>query len=174
MTDPHQDDDVLERLNEQEGPRGFFLEAVTLLEEAVDSLIRKAFRQEEYAVKYAIEPLMTQSGPLGQLEVRLKLILALGLISLELYEDLEVYLKIRDMLFRDPKDYRFSDKPVRDLLDRLHGVNLAGMVTLEPPAADEEWSFYQMQLARQDQIVRSALVLAVSDCVSELRKESPI
>ncbi|MGY2438018.1 MltR family transcriptional regulator, partial [Escherichia coli] len=52
----HQEDEVLERLNEQDGPRGFFLEVVTILEEAVDSLMRRAFRQEEYAVKYAIEP----------------------------------------------------------------------------------------------------------------------
>ena len=56
----HQEDEVLERLNEQDGPRGFFLEVVTILEEAVDSLMRRAFRQEEYAVKYAIEPLLNQ------------------------------------------------------------------------------------------------------------------
>ena len=35
----HQEDEVLERLNEQDGPRGFFLEVVTILEEAVDSLM---------------------------------------------------------------------------------------------------------------------------------------
>lgn len=97
--------------------------------------MRRAFRQEEYAVKYAIEPLLNQSGPLGQLEVRLKLIFALGLISLERYQDIEAYIKIRDFLVRDPKDYRFSDKPIRDLLDRLHGVNQGGMMKLEPPPA---------------------------------------
>lgn len=129
----HQEDEVLERLNEQDGPRGFFLEVVTILEEAVDSLMRRAFRQEEYAVKYAIEPLLNQSGPLGQLEVRLKLIFALGLISLERYQDLEAYLKIRDFLVRDPKDYRFSDKPIRDLLARLHGVSQGGMMPQEAP-----------------------------------------
>lgn len=170
----HQEDEVLERLNEQDGPRGFFLEAVTILEEAVDSLMRRAFRQEEYAVKYAIEPLLNQSGPLGQLEVRLKLIFALGLISLERYQDLEAYLKIRDFLVRDPKDYRFSDKPIRDLLDRLHGVNQGGMMKLAPPASEEDWAFDQMQLNRLDQVVRSALVLAVADCVTDLHKESPI
>ncbi|ENO3978431.1 MltR family transcriptional regulator [Aeromonas veronii] len=170
----HQEDEVLERLNEQDGPRGFFLEAVTILEEAVDSLMRRAFRQEEYAVKYAIEPLLNQSGPLGQLEVRLKLIFALGLISLERYQDIEAYIKIRDFLVRDPKDYRFSDKPIRDLLDRLHGVNQSGMMKLEPPASEEDWAFYQMQLNRLDQMVRSALVLALADCVGELHKESPI
>ena len=166
----HQEDEVLERLNEQDGPRGFFLEVVTILEEAVDSLMRRAFRQEEYAVKYAIEPLLNQS----QLEVRLKLIFALGLISLERYQDLEAYLKIRDFLVRDPKDYRFSDKPIRDLLARLHGVSQGGMMPQEAPANEEDWPFYQMQLNRLDQVVRSALVLAVADCVTELHKESPI
>ncbi|WP_421207427.1 MltR family transcriptional regulator [Aeromonas enteropelogenes] len=170
----HQEDEVLERLNEQDGPRGFFLEAVTILEEAVDSLMRQAFRQEEYAVKYAIEPLLNQSGPLGQLEVRLKLIFALGLISLERYQDLEAYLKFRDFLVRDPKDYRFCDKPVRDLLERLHGINSGCMLSQEPPADEADWPFYQMQLNRLDQMVRSALVLAIADCVNELHKESPI
>ncbi|MFM4719585.1 MltR family transcriptional regulator [Aeromonas bivalvium] len=170
----HQEDEVLERLNEQDGPRGFFLEVVTLLEEAVDSLMRRAFRQEEYAVKYAIEPLLNQSGPLGQIEVRLKLIFALGLVSLELYQDIEAYLKARDALVRDPKDYRFSDKPVRDLLERLHGINRTGLQELAPPATEEDWAFYQMQLARQDQMVRSSLMLAVAHCVGELHKESPI
>ena len=139
----HQEDDVLERLNEQDGPRGFFLEVVTILEEAVDSLMRRAFRQEEYAVKYAIEPLLNQSGPLGQLEVRLKLIFALGLISLEHYQDLEAYLKIRDFLVRDPKDYRFSDKPIRDLLHWSAGQEFVfipkgkGVLLMPVPSFDE-------------------------------------
>ena len=145
-----------------------------VLEEAVDSLMRRAFRQEEYAVKYAIEPLLNQSGPLGQLEVRLKLIFALGLISLERYQDLEAYLKIRDFLVRDPKDYRFSDKPVRDLLERLNAIQQGSMMPQDPPANEEDWPLYQMQLNRLDQMVRSALVLAVTDCVTELHKESPI
>ncbi|MGL5177154.1 MAG: MltR family transcriptional regulator, partial [Aeromonas veronii] len=98
----------------------------------------------------------------------------LGLISLERYQDIEAYIKIRDFLVRDPKDYRFSDKPIRDLLDRLHGVNQGGMMKLEPPASEEDWAFYQMQLNRLDQMVRSALVLALADCVGELHKESPI
>jgi mannitol operon repressor len=70
--------------------------------------------------------------PLGQLEVRLKLIFALGLISLERYQDLEAYLKIRDFLVRDPKDYRFSDKPVRDLLERLNAIQQGSMMPQDP------------------------------------------
>jgi mannitol operon repressor len=106
--------------------------------------------------------------------VRLKLIFALGLISLERYQDLEAYLKIRDFLVRDPKDYRFSDKPIRDLLGRLHAIHQTSMMPQDPPANEEDWPLYQMQLNRLDQMVRSALVLAVTDCVTELHKESPI
>ena len=61
-----------------------------------------------------------------------------------------------------------------DLLARLHGVSQGGMMPQEAPANAEDWPFYQMQLNRLDQVVRSALVLAVADCVTELHKESPI
>ena len=74
----HQKDAVFERLAEPENPRGFFIEVVCMLEDAVDQLMRRAFRQEEYAVKYAIEPLLNGKGPLADLNIRLKLIFAPG------------------------------------------------------------------------------------------------
>ncbi|MFB2903319.1 MltR family transcriptional regulator, partial [Aeromonas veronii] len=55
-------------------------------------------------------------------------------VELHLVEGPIPYTKTRDFRGRDPKDYRFSDKPIRDLLDRLHGVNQGGMMKLEPPA----------------------------------------
>ncbi len=134
----HQEDEVLERLNEQDGPRGFFLEVVTILEEAVDSLMRRAFRQEEYAVKYAIEPCSTRAAPSASWRYASSSSSPSG-SSLERYQDLEAYLKIRDFLVRDPKDYRFSDKPIRDLLARLHGVSQGGMMPQEAPANEEDW-----------------------------------
>lgn len=75
-------------------------------------------------------------------------------------------MKIRDLLVRDPKDYRFSDKPVHDLLERLHATHQAGMMPQDPPANEEDWPLCQMQLNRLDQRVRSALVLAVTDRVA--------
>jgi hypothetical protein len=33
---------------------------------------------------------------------------------------------------RDPKDYRFSDKPIRDLLERLHAIQQGSMMPQDP------------------------------------------
>ena len=92
------EDDILERLATLETPGQFVAEVVVIIEELVDRLIRGAFRQDDYAVKYAIEPLLNQEGPLSDLGLRLKLLLALGLISPKIYHDLEVFLGLHDLL----------------------------------------------------------------------------
>ena len=58
--------------------------------------MRRAIRQEGVCRQIRHRTLLNQSGPLGQLEVRLKLIFALGLISPgALLRDPEACLKIR-------------------------------------------------------------------------------
>jgi mannitol operon repressor len=53
--------------------RSFLIAAVELLTEAVNILVLQVFRKDDYAVKYAVEPLLDGSGPLGDLSVRLSL-----------------------------------------------------------------------------------------------------
>jgi mannitol operon repressor len=53
--------------------------AVELLTEAVNILVLQVFRKDDYAVKYAVEPLLDGSGPLGDLS--LKLIYRLGVLA---------------------------------------------------------------------------------------------
>ncbi len=78
---------VLERLNAGKTVRSFLIATVELLTEAVNILVLQVFRKDDYAVKYAVEPLLEGSGPLGDLSVRLKLIYGLGVISRAEYED---------------------------------------------------------------------------------------
>ena len=80
---------VLERLNAGRSVRSFLFAAVELLAEAVNVLVLQVFRKDDYAVKYAVEPLLLGDGPLGELSVRLKLIYGLGVISRHEYEDCE-------------------------------------------------------------------------------------
>ena len=63
---------VLERLNAGKTVRSFLITAVELLTEAVNILVLQVFRKDDYAVKYAVEPLLDGDGPLGDLSVRLK------------------------------------------------------------------------------------------------------
>ncbi len=97
---------VLERLNAGRSVRSFLIAAVELLAEAVNLLVLQVFRKDDYAVKYAVEPLLLGDGPLGELSVRLKLIYGLGVISRHEYEDGELLLALREELNHDSGDYR--------------------------------------------------------------------
>ncbi len=168
------EDDILERLATLETPRQFVAEVVVIIEELVDRLIRGAFRQDDYAVKYAIEPLLNQEGPLSDLGLRLKLLLALGLISPKIYHDLEVFLGLHDLLSEEHFDYRFCDPVILAYLGKLNSFSQLGLPPLPSPDADTDMMLYRLQLNRQDQMVRSALQLAVTALAAELGKESPI
>ena len=87
---------VLERLNAGKTVRSFLITAVELLTEAVNILVLQVFRKDDYAVKYAVEPLLDGDGPLGDLSVRLKLIYGLGVLNRQEYEDAELLMALRE------------------------------------------------------------------------------
>ena len=100
---------VLERLNAGKTVRSFLITAVELLTEAVNLLVLQVFRKDDYAVKYAVEPLLDGDGPLGDLSVRLKLIYGLGVINRQEYEDAELLMALREELNHDGNEYAFTD-----------------------------------------------------------------
>lgn len=57
---------VLERLNAGTTVREFLRAAITLLAEAVAILVTQVFRKDDYAVKYAVEPLLVGAGTAGE------------------------------------------------------------------------------------------------------------
>ncbi|SUG80956.1 mannitol operon repressor [Salmonella enterica subsp. enterica] len=107
---------VLERLNAGKTVRSFLITAVELLTEAVNILVLQVFRKDDYAVKYAVEPLLDGDGPLGDLSVRLKLIYGLGVLSRTEYEDAELLMALREELNHDGNEYAFTDD---EILGRL-------------------------------------------------------
>ncbi len=113
---------VLERLNAGTTVREFLRAAITLLAEAVAILVTQVFRKDDYAVKYAVEPLLVGAGPLAELSVRLKLVYALGVISRQEYEDAELLMALHEELQQDPGDYRFTDDEIMGPFGELHCV----------------------------------------------------
>ncbi len=103
---------VLERLNAGKTVRSFLITAVELLTEAVNLLVLQVFRKDDYAVKYAVEPLLDGDGPLGDLSVRLKLIYGLGVINRQEYEDAELLMALREELNHDGNEYAFLARNV--------------------------------------------------------------
>lgn len=164
---------VLEKLNAGKTVRSFLMTAVELLAEALDILVVQVFRKDDYAVKYAVEPLLNGSGPLGDLTVRLKLIYALGVISRHEYEDAELLMALREELNYDGEDYRFTDDEILGPFGELHCVTeLPPAPTfLKPGEADE--SLIVMQRQRYQQIVRSTMVLSVTGLLAHISNQQP-
>lgn len=160
---------ILERLNARQTLTGFIQTAVGLLAEAVDLLILQAFRKDDYAVKYAVEPLLEGTGPLANLSVRLKLIYALGVISRDEYEDVELLVALNGELLNENKIYSFTDDEILGPISMLHCMTaLPPQPTLHLPEDVVDESLITMQEQRYQQMVRSTLVLSITDLVTNL------
>ena len=148
---------VLERLNAGKTVRSFLITAVELLTEAVNLLVLQVFRKDDYAVKYAVEPLLDGDGPLGDLSVRLKLIYGLGVINRREYEDAELLMALREELNHDGNEYAFTDDeilgPFGELTawrryHRRHSLNQQTPVCMQCKFSainrlcDQQWSFH--------------------------------
>jgi len=164
---------VLDKLNAGKSVRSFLMTAVELLAEALDILVIQVFRKDDYAVKYAVEPLLTGNGPLGDLSVRLKLIYALGVISRHEYEDAELLMALREELNYDGEDYRFTDDEILGPFGELHCVAALppAPTFLKPGEADE--SLIAMQQQRYQQIVRSTMVLSITGLIAHISNQQP-
>ncbi|PIJ48305.1 MltR family transcriptional regulator [Erwinia sp. OLTSP20] len=156
---------VLERLNAGRTVRSFLIASVELLAEAVNMLVIKVFRKDDYAVKYAVEPLLLGNGPLGELSVRLKLIYGLGIISRHEYEDCELLMALREEMNHDGNEYRFTDDEIIGPFAELHCVNT---LPTRPPLTGEDVELQMMQQQRYQQMVRSTMVLSLTELIARI------
>ncbi len=155
---------VLERLNAGNSVRSLLIASVGLLTEAVNNLVMQVFRKDDYAVKYAVEPLLDGNGPLGELSVRLKLVYGLGVITRAEYEDCELLMALREELNHDGNDYAFTDDEILGPFSELHCVS-----ALPPqPAPVEDPELAAMQIQRYQQIVRSTMVLSLTELLARI------
>ena len=156
---------VLERLNAGKTVRSFLIATVELLTEAVNIMVLQVFRKDDYAVKYAVEPLLDGDGPLGDLSVRLKLIYGLGVISRAEYEDAELLMALREELNHDGNEYSFTDDEILGPFGELHCV-----AALPPtPLFDEsDADLLAMQKLRYQQVVRSTMMLSLTELISKI------
>lgn len=156
---------VLERLNSGRSVRCLLIAAVNMLAEAVDLLVGQVFRKDDYAVKYAVEPLLQGDGPLGELSVRLKLIYGLGVINRNEYEDCERLMALCEALNHDRHEYRFTDDKVAGPVSALHCVDTWPTC---PNLSSHDSELRAMQQQRYQQVLRSTLVLSLTALISPL------
>lgn len=106
------EDPIYEKLNGTVSVRGFMIATVAIFEEAVDSLINRVFRKTDFVVQSVIDSLFTNDGPLGDLSVRLKVLLGLGVIQHNLFSDVNAFIQFKETLNKDEKEYTFDDEIV--------------------------------------------------------------
>ncbi len=171
-----ENDLIIERLNATSSVRGVVLLAVEIFENSLNELVQRVFRKDDHAVKYAVEPLLNTAGPLSDLMVRLKLLYALGIISQEVYQDMELLISLRNQLNNDGREFSFTSPETLEPIKQLHAIQKMGIAQLDAPAPDkdEDINFYNMYMARQEQVIRSAFGLAIASICSELNQDNPL
>jgi mannitol operon repressor len=169
MPELNNEADIIEALNGAPAVRGFFNIAVNLLSRAVDALIQRLFRKDDFAVQHVVQPLLDESGPLGGILDRTKLLFGIGILSETVYQDIEDILRLQARLNQDIDEHTFTD---RYFINSLQEMNLSAKIMLpslelaEPNGVSEE--FNQLQLQRQQQVIKSGLSLIVVEICEQL------
>ncbi len=176
MKDNINETEIIERLNNAPSVRGFFIATVEVFNDSIDALIKRVFQKDNFAVQSVVGPLLHDSGPLGNLSVRLKLLYGLGVLPDNIYHDIENLIELKNKLNSDATDYDFTDPNILEPIKNLNLVQRMSMVQLEvmEPDDDIDLSFYQLQLERQQQVIKSSLSLAIVEICNQLSKDSPL
>ncbi len=109
------------------------------------------------------------------MSVRLKLLYGLGVLPDDVYHDIEGMIKIRNQLNSDVAEYEYTDPIILNKIKELSLVKKMGMISLDSlePDLDIDLDFYNLQLQRQQQMIKSGLSLAIIEICNELAKDSP-
>ncbi|SCB75076.1 mannitol operon repressor [Gilliamella bombicola] len=162
-----QEDTILEKLNQQADIHSLLAVAIKLINDNVNKLILKVFRKEPHAIKFVIPSLVGKNGPLNDTSVCLKLLYALGIISREDYEDIELLIAILDELEQDDRQYTYLDDEILGPISLLHDMVLPPSWESQREKAKQSGivdtlksSMYQN---RYQQMIRSALIIAITE-----------
>lgn len=168
-------DPIYEKLNEATSIRGFITASVAIFDEAVDQLINRVFRKTDFAVKSVVDSLLSNSGPLCDLSIRLKVLLGLGIIEHHVFSDISHFIEIKEKLNNDEKEYDFADLIIIDFVQQLSCQNDKSLLNF-PMEKDEnpDSLLYQVKALRREKLIRSYLTLAITEIYEQLQIESPL
>ena len=168
------EDPIYEKLSETTSIRGFITVSVAIFDEAVEQLINRVFRKTDFVVKSVIDSLFETSGPLSELPIRLKVLLGLGVINHQVFEDINRFIAIKETLNNDEKEYGFSDQIVFDFLQSLYLLKDKALLQFDGESADKDSLLYQVKALRREKLIRSCLSLTITDIYQQLQVESPL
>ncbi|WKS99174.1 MltR family transcriptional regulator [Gallibacterium salpingitidis] len=166
---------IEEKLNEVTTARGLIIAAVTIFDEAIDHLINKVFRKTDFVVESVIESLFEHSGPLFDFKIRLKVLLGLGVISKEIFEDINAFIKLKEIINNQEQEASFSDPMFLKFIQQLHCIKESLFIKdpiPDPNATDS--LLEQVKIIRWEKMIRSYLILSILHINEALQIESPL
>ncbi|WP_334568421.1 MltR family transcriptional regulator [Vibrio scophthalmi] len=167
--------ELLEELAESADAAECLLCAYDVLEDMLDALLKSIFHKDDYAVKFVVDPLLTSDGPLGEILVRIKLLLGLGVISKQTYDDIEVFVTLKEWVKVQEGKVDFWDQDIVFELNRVNAIQKIMPIDYSPELVEGlNDEMKAMFLDRHFQKVRSTIVLAVNDIHQQLARENAL
>lgn len=167
--------ELLEELAESANAAECLLCAYDVLEDMLDTLLKSIFHKDDYAVKFVVDPLLTSDGPLGEILVRIKLLLGLGVISKQTYDDIEVFVTLKEWVKVQEGKVDFWDQDIVFELNRVNAIQKIMPIDYSPELVEGlNDEMKAMFLDRHFQKVRSTIVLAVNDIHQQLARENAL
>ncbi|MGR5119841.1 MltR family transcriptional regulator [Vibrio astriarenae] len=167
--------ELLEALAESNDAGECLLCAYDALEDMVDALLQNIFQKDDYAVKFVVDPLLTSDGPLGEIMIRAKLLLGLGVLSKETYDDIEIFVTLKEWVKVQEGQVDFCDENILFELNRVQAIKQTMPIEFSSDLvvglSDE---MKEMFLMRHFQKVRSTIVLAVTSLIQNLGRENAL
>ncbi|MGR5063336.1 MltR family transcriptional regulator [Photobacterium sp. DNB22_13_2] len=162
--------ELLEVISQADNVSSVFSAAYHALDDTVGALMQSLFEQNDYSVKFVIEPLISNSGPLGDVLVRTKLLLGLAVINKQLYSDIETFVRLKDLAEARSDDISFTDAEVLQELRKISAIERTMPIHYDPSMLKGlSEPMLNMFIDRHNQKVHSTIVLAITDIVENLR-----
>ncbi|KGY11824.1 mannitol operon repressor [Vibrio tubiashii] len=171
----NQESELLEELAQSANAAECLLCAYDVLEDMLDALLNSIFHKDDYAVKFVVDPLLTSDGPLGEILVRIKLLLGLGVISKEVYDDIEIFVTLKEWVKVQEGKVNFWDKDIIFELNRINAVRETMLIEFSSDIVESmPEDMKPMFLERHFQKVRSTIVLAINDIHQKLSRDNAL
>ncbi|MDR9829351.1 MltR family transcriptional regulator [Vibrio sp. FNV 38] len=167
--------ELLEALAESANAGECLLCAYDALEDMVDVLLQNIFQKDDYAVKFVVDPLLTSDGPLGNIMIRTKLLLGLGVLSKETYDDIEIFVTLKEWVKVQEGKVDFCDENILFELNRVEAIKASMPIDYSPQQVEGlSDELKAMFMTRHFQKVRSTVVLAVTSIIQKLSKDNAL
>lgn len=143
--------------------RGCLVAALGHLESLLHSALGAAFQGDGEATRYITAPLLEQQGPLDDMLVKARLLVALGCIEPAAFADIDKLRQLRDKVVTSPEEIGFSSPVTLQALATLEHFDARTVAQFESrlSVAPEDPALRSQYLLTVDNSIRSALALAV-------------